>query len=76
MNLAQLLTLAFLVEALWETLKMTWQNGKLQMDRIGALALGIALSLLGGCLIFRERLSLSQIAALCCGAAAVVFLKL
>lgn len=36
----------------------------------------IALSLLGGCLIFRERLSLSQIAALCCGAAAVVFLKL
>lgn len=36
----------------------------------------IALSLVGGCLIFREKLSLSQIAALCCGAAAVVFLKL
>ena len=52
MNIAQLLTLAFLVEALWETLKMTWQNGKLQIDRIGALALGVGLSLVSGANLF------------------------
>lgn len=31
---------ALIVEALWETTKMFWQNGKFSYDRLGALAFG------------------------------------
>lgn len=40
----QLIIVAFLVEAIWETLKMTWQEGKANGDRIGALIVGIVLA--------------------------------
>ncbi len=45
MKFAQLITIAILVEAVWENLKMVWQNGKLSIDRIGSLVLGITICL-------------------------------
>lgn len=36
-----ILVAALLVEAVWETGKMVWQQGKISIDRIGALAVGI-----------------------------------
>lgn len=43
-KLTYILILAFLGEAVWETLKMTWQKGKVSIDRIGALAISILLA--------------------------------
>lgn len=45
MKFAQLITIAILVEAVWENLKMVWKNGKLSVDRVGSLVLGIAICL-------------------------------
>lgn len=44
-TISQLVIMAFLVEATWETLKMTWQEGKANGDRIGALFIGLTLAL-------------------------------
>jgi len=44
MSLLKLLVLALIGEAVWETLKMIWQNGKVNIDRIGALLVGLLLS--------------------------------
>ena len=52
MNMLSLLVIALLGEAIWETAKMVWQNGKLSADRIGALAIGIVLSVGAGLDIF------------------------
>ncbi len=43
--LTQVVVMAFLVEAIWETLKMTWQEGKFSKDRIGALLVGLIIAL-------------------------------
>lgn len=48
MSLAKLLVLAMISEALWETLKMTWQNGKVSTDRIGAMVVGLIMALTTG----------------------------
>lgn len=40
-NLLILFVVALVTEAVWETLKMTWQNGKFCIDRIGALVVGL-----------------------------------
>lgn len=45
MNLLQFVVAALIVEALWETTKMFWQNGKFSYDRIGALAFGELVSI-------------------------------
>ena len=45
-NIIILLVTSILVESIWETLKMTWQNGKLSIDRIGALVVGIVMALI------------------------------
>jgi len=45
MSLLNLLVLALIGEAVWETLKMIWQNGKVNIDRIGALLVGLLLSI-------------------------------
>jgi len=42
----KLLVIAATVEAVWETLKMFWQEGKLNVDRIGSAILGIVLCVL------------------------------
>ncbi len=46
MTLLQLVILGVLVEAIWETLKMTWQEGKFSWDKLGALVVGILIALL------------------------------
>ena len=44
MDLLTLFVLAILAESVWETLKMTWQKGKLCIDRIGALIVSIIIT--------------------------------
>ncbi|MFD3157110.1 hypothetical protein ACFIJ5_09650 [Haloimpatiens sp. FM7330] len=45
MNILSLVILALIGEAVWETCKMLWQEGKLSIDRIGALVTGLVLSI-------------------------------
>lgn len=47
-----ILVAAFLAEAIWETLKMIWQPGKLVIDRVGALVVGILIALVFGLNLF------------------------
>lgn len=44
MNLVSVVILALIGESLWETLKVIWDKGKLSIDRIGALVIGLVLS--------------------------------
>lgn len=44
MELITLIVLASLGEAVWETLKMVWQDGKACVDRIGALVISIIIT--------------------------------
>jgi hypothetical protein len=48
MNILSLVVLALLGEAVWETAKMVWQNGKISIDRIGALVVGELLAIGAG----------------------------
>lgn len=48
MEFVKLLIIAATLEALWETLKVFWQEGKANIDRIGAAMLGIFLCLSAG----------------------------
>jgi len=41
----QLIVLAMIGEAVWETLKMTWQQGKFSIDKIGALIIGLLIAI-------------------------------
>jgi hypothetical protein len=41
LELAKILILSIIGEAIWETLKMFWQEGKISKDRIGALVVCI-----------------------------------
>lgn len=43
-----LVVIALIGESVWETLKMTWQQGKINIDRIGALILGVLLAIGSG----------------------------
>lgn len=43
-NILVLFIISLMTEAIWETLKMTWQNGKLNIDRLGAIATGLIIS--------------------------------
>lgn len=45
MEVLSLIVLGLIGEAIWETLKMTWQNGKISINRIGALVIGLVLAL-------------------------------
>ncbi|WML33846.1 hypothetical protein [Clostridium sp. OS1-26] len=40
MDLLQFAIAALIVESLWETTKMFWQNGKFSYDRLGAVLFG------------------------------------
>lgn len=42
-KLATVILLAILAESIWETFKMTWQDGKISIDRIGALIISIVI---------------------------------
>lgn len=52
MEYAQLVVVAMLVEAIWENLKMIWQEGKFNWNMVGSLVVGIGLCLLTGADIF------------------------
>ena len=52
MSIVTIITIALLVEAVWETLKMVWQEGKININTIGALIVGIAVSILAKIDIF------------------------
>ena len=40
-----IIMVALVAESVWETLKMTWQEGKVSIDRIGALVVALVLSI-------------------------------
>lgn len=40
----KIITLAILCEAIWENLKMIWENNKFSVNRLGALILSIILA--------------------------------
>lgn len=40
-NLFIIFIIALIAESVWETLKMTWQQGKVSIDRIGALIVSL-----------------------------------
>ena len=44
MEFLTLMVLAILAESVWETLKMTWQEGKASIDKIGALVVSIVIT--------------------------------
>ena len=44
-NFLQIIVIALLAETIWENLKMVWQEGKLNVDRIGALIVSILVSM-------------------------------
>ncbi|MDU7243281.1 hypothetical protein [Clostridium sp.] len=44
-NLLIIVMIALIAESVWETLKMTWQEGKVSIDRIGALVVALVLSI-------------------------------
>jgi hypothetical protein len=46
-NLLILVVAAMIVESVWETFKMIWQEGKLSIDKIGALILGVLIAIAG-----------------------------
>ena len=48
MTFIKLLIIAATLEAIWETCKMFWQEGKLNVDRIGSAMLGVFLCLTSG----------------------------
>lgn len=52
MDLVQIVILALFVEAIWETLKMCWQEGESSVNRIGCLVLSALFALLCGANLF------------------------
>lgn len=44
-NLFMIISVSIIAESVWETLKMVWQNGKVSIDRIGALVVSISITI-------------------------------
>lgn len=59
MEVAQILVIAVLVEAIWETIKMGYQNNKICKDRIGAIIISILITINYNVDLF-NTLSISQ----------------
>lgn len=53
-NLVQVFIMAILVEAIWESLKMVWQDGKFNIDNLGALVVGQVMAFTIGIDIFNR----------------------
>lgn len=45
MELYKVFILALVSEAVWETLKMTWNHGKVSVNKIGAILVGIFMAI-------------------------------
>lgn len=52
MEYDQLVIVAILIEAIWENIKMVWQNGKFSIDKIGSLVISILICILAKIDIF------------------------
>ena len=52
MEITQIIIISLLIEAIWENLKMIWQNGKISVDKIGALIMSIIVCVLVNADIF------------------------
>ena len=52
MEFAQLITVAILVEAIWENIKMIYQSGKVSISMIGSLVIAILICVLTSMDIF------------------------
>ena len=52
MEYAQLVIVALLIEAIWENIKMVWQNGKFSIDKIGSSVISILICILAKIDIF------------------------
>ena len=60
MSIVTIVTVALLVEAIWETLKLVWKDGKANVNTIGALVVGILTAILAKLDIFSmQGISLS-----------------
>lgn len=44
-NFLQIIVIAILAEAIWENLKMIWQEGKLSIDKLGALIVSVIIAI-------------------------------
>lgn len=53
MEFTKFILIALIGEALWETSKLFWQQGKIDVNRIGTVLVGILLALLTGMDIFK-----------------------
>lgn len=53
MDLSKLVIVALIGEALWETAKLFWQQGKFSTDRIGSVLIGVLLAVLTGLDLFQ-----------------------
>lgn len=52
MNIYSIIIIALLCEAIWESSKMVWQEGKVSIDRVGAMVVCIFIALISGIDIF------------------------
>ncbi len=52
MEYSQIIIVAILIEAIWENLKMIWQNGKVSIDKIGSLIISVVMCLLVNANVF------------------------
>ena len=52
MDILTIVIIALVAEAVWETLKMTWQEGKVSIDRIGAIVVSILIAFGAGIDLF------------------------
>ena len=52
MEYTQLVVIAILVEAIWENIRMIWDQGKFSINKIGSLVVAILICILGNIDIF------------------------
>lgn len=52
MELGQMIALALLIEAIWESCKMVWQEGRFSVNQAGVLVLSVVLCMLAGANLF------------------------
>ena len=53
MDISQLIVVAILVEAIWENIKMIYQNNKFSISMIGSLVIAIIICILANIDIFK-----------------------
>ncbi len=52
MDIGTIIAVAIVSEAVWETLKMVWEKGKVQVDRIGAIVVSLVIAFGAGIDLF------------------------